>query len=178
MYTETAPIQTKQVIPLTTLYSTYWKPLCRFAEKLLNDEYLAEDVVADIFVKYWNRNNQFEHENQVKAFLYISTRNAALNMLQAADRLRNKQKELYHYADKFEWHVYCGQGDHAYDFEKVRHAMKDVSRRSQQVIDMLYFQNMSCADIAKSLGLSYNTVKNQRNNALKALRRQLADRRA
>src|SRR5438876_1059349 len=68
----------------TATFNHYYHPLVFFARKLLHDATAAEDIVTEIFLKYWQKQNNFNSLPAIKTFLYISTRNACLNYLQRA----------------------------------------------------------------------------------------------
>lgn len=46
------------------------KSLCYFASRLLQDELQAEEIVSDCFIKLWERQQNFETADNIKAFLY------------------------------------------------------------------------------------------------------------
>src|ERR1044072_7433681 len=65
-------------------FRNFYNPLVFFARKMLPDALAAEDIVTEIFLKYWQKQKHFNSRQAVKTFLYISTRNACLNHLQRA----------------------------------------------------------------------------------------------
>ncbi|TCC97174.1 RNA polymerase sigma factor [Pedobacter hiemivivus] len=64
---------------LAYFFDLHYKALCYFAERLIGDEAEAEDIVADCFLKLWKGDRQIETAQNVKAFLYISCRNACMD---------------------------------------------------------------------------------------------------
>ena len=64
-----------------SFFNTYYNPLCYFAAQLVRDKPAAEDIVKDTFIKLWQKHRDFETPQNVKAFLYITVRNASLNFL-------------------------------------------------------------------------------------------------
>ena len=86
---------------LNALFRMYYAPLCLFAERMIKDRPAAEDIVGEAFVKLWHRHRDFENQQNIKAFLYITTRNACLNMLKQMQRESLSKKQLaYLSADK------------------------------------------------------------------------------
>ncbi len=43
------------------LYSLHYRPLCYFAEKLVNDKEEAEDIAVDTFLKLLKKKNDFDN---------------------------------------------------------------------------------------------------------------------
>src|ERR1044071_324764 len=76
------------------IFDTYYKALCYFAAKLLQEKEDAEDMVADAFNKLWQQHDSFESERHIKSFLYLTTRNACLNLLKHKKSKSSSQQEL------------------------------------------------------------------------------------
>src|SRR5690606_24134999 len=66
------------------LFKRHQRSLLYFAKSMVREQETAEELVADSFVKLWQRRELFEHADKVKAFLYIATKNACLNHLKSA----------------------------------------------------------------------------------------------
>src|SRR5687768_256671 len=79
---------------LQVIFKMFYAPLCIFAERMLRDRPAAEDIVGETLVKLWNRHTDFENMQNVKAFLYITTRNACLNMLKQMQRESLSKKQF------------------------------------------------------------------------------------
>lgn len=75
-------INIKDAETMKSLFDDFYLPLCLFSERYLEDAKASEDVVQDCFIKLWQHRGEFEYRNQVKAFLYTSVRNSALNELE------------------------------------------------------------------------------------------------
>jgi RNA polymerase sigma-70 factor (ECF subfamily) len=54
----------------------------------------GEDLVKDTFVKLWQTHADFDTPQNIKAFLYITTRNACLNFLRYLQVKESSRKEL------------------------------------------------------------------------------------
>ena len=65
------------------IFNEYFRTLCFFVNKYVNDIEVSKDLVQDIFVKLWNKRFDFETDLKVKAFLYISAKNASLNYVRS-----------------------------------------------------------------------------------------------
>lgn len=144
--------------------------LCVFAFRYLKDNGQSEDIVQDAFLKLWDKYISFDHIYKVKAFLYITVRNNAINILNHA-----KIKDEYSIAQDDVWDV---------DLE-LTIIDSETNRLLYQAIDMLPVQTgkiirLSMEDktnqeIADSLGISIDTVKTLKKRAYKTLREELSD---
>lgn len=76
------------------LFRKYYAQLSRFAFKYLLSKDLAEEVVQDVFVHAWENRETIEINISVKAFLYTSVKNRALNQLKK-EQTRDGHEEHY-----------------------------------------------------------------------------------
>jgi RNA polymerase sigma-70 factor (ECF subfamily) len=70
----------------------FYAQLCLFADSFVKDQLVAEDIVSDVFIKLWNKANDFSSLTAIKAFLYISTKNASLNYINQRVRTEKYKK--------------------------------------------------------------------------------------
>src|SRR5579859_2100686 len=77
-----------------TFFNLHYRALCFFAGQMIRDTPEAEDIVKDAYIKLWNRHEDFESAQNVKAFLFITTRNACLNFLRHAQVKEAFRKEF------------------------------------------------------------------------------------
>src|SRR5690606_1241128 len=75
-------------------FHRFYPLILLFARRFLVDTDTAEEVVHDVFYKVWQKQDEFPTVQSLKAFLYISTKNAALNQL---SKLRSRYKHQDQY---------------------------------------------------------------------------------
>lgn len=151
------------------VYKRYHRALCYFVNKLTGDTLESEDIVAETFVKLWNiKHNGFETENNIKAFLYITARNASLNFLRSRKRLDENSKEfVYLHEEKslpFEIPMELQL------VELVQNALNQLPYRQQEIMRMILFEGLSDEDVAERLNKSPKTVRNLKAVAVNYLR--------
>ena len=62
-------------------FRRHYRPLCHFAYRYLKEVEAAEDVVQDVFTGLLEARKEFQDEEHLLRFLYVSVRNACLNQL-------------------------------------------------------------------------------------------------
>jgi RNA polymerase sigma-70 factor (family 1) len=155
---------------LKHFFHQYDTALSYFALRMIEDEAAAEDIVADAFVKLWERCTQIAPHSSIKAYLYSMVRNASI------DYLRRKKREKLHLKEVVYLQPISEPDLYALEIEaKIHHnlyeAIKDLPPRMGQVFRMFYFQRKPLAQIAAELQVSVNTVRNQKTQALLFLRK-------
>ncbi|OQP56617.1 RNA polymerase sigma factor [Niastella populi] len=68
------------------LYEITFTPLTVFAYRMTDNEDESEDIAIAAFTRLLSKNLIFEAVEQLKAYLYISVRNSALNYLRVAKK--------------------------------------------------------------------------------------------
>jgi RNA polymerase sigma factor (sigma-70 family) len=66
------------------LFSTHFSSLLIFAERIIRDKPEAREIVTETFIKLLNRRTFFDDSADIKAFLYITTRNLCMDFLRYA----------------------------------------------------------------------------------------------
>jgi RNA polymerase sigma-70 factor (ECF subfamily) len=77
------------------LVHTYFPVLSHFAFSIVKDEESAKDIVQEVFVRYWNGNEEFREFASLKAWLYQSTRNRCLNEIRSRQRSETHHTNAY-----------------------------------------------------------------------------------
>lgn len=65
------------------LYDRHYVLLCRFANQILNNAALAEEVVDDVIFYLWEHRQEVEIHYSIRAYLMRAVRNRCLNELQS-----------------------------------------------------------------------------------------------
>src|SRR5579872_1699930 len=63
------------------LYVSLYKYLYHFAWSFVRSKQLAEEIVSDVFIKVWQKRTTLESIGNFKVYLYVATKNVALNYL-------------------------------------------------------------------------------------------------
>jgi RNA polymerase sigma-70 factor (family 1) len=155
-----------------TVYDMFFPSLCFFAKRLVDNDGEGEDIAADSFVKLLNRHDSFETLPNIKAFLYITTRNACLNFLRLSQRQQSSKRELNRLQDKTDEHV-LSHMVHAEVLREVEFEIEQLPNRCKEIFKLIYYERRPADEIAEMLGISINTVWVQRAKAIQMIRTNL-----
>ncbi|HVK49305.1 MAG TPA: RNA polymerase sigma-70 factor [Pseudobacter sp.] len=169
-----AALHRKQPEAVKELFNQLYKPLIYFAEKLVNNKQEAEDIVATSFFKLTGRIEQFSSSRDVKAFLYVTTRNECLDYLRRIARFERSQDQLQYLMDYTD-----AQADdemlRARILQEVYNEIEQLPPQCKKIFKLIYTRGMTTREIAEELELSPQTVLNQKAKALNLLRGILAN---
>jgi len=150
----------------------FFPSLCFFAKRLVDNDGEGEDIAADSFVKLLNRHESFDTIPNIKAFLYITTRNACLNYLRAEQRQHSSKRELNRIQDKTDEHA-LSHMVHAEVLREVEFEIEQLPNRCREIFKLIYYERRSADEIAELMGISINTVWVQRAKAIQLIRTNL-----
>jgi RNA polymerase sigma-70 factor (family 1) len=154
------------------VYNMFFPSLCFFAKRLVDNDGEGEDIAADSFVKLLNRYDSFDTLPNIKAFLYITTRNACLNYLRYSQRQHSSKRELNRIQEKSAEHV-LSHMVHAEVLREVEFEIEQLPNRCKEIFKLIYYDRRSADEIAAMLGISINTVWVQRAKAIQLIRTNL-----
>ncbi|TWF45694.1 RNA polymerase sigma-70 factor (ECF subfamily) [Chitinophaga polysaccharea] len=153
------------------LFNQHYRALCYFANSIVANDQEAEDLVQESFSKLWNKRTDFKTAANIKAFLFIATKNACLNFLKSRERLTIKEKEF----------SYLQTVDTGFDplltetevIQQLYNEIEALPTQCRKIFKMSYLEGRKNEDIAVALRISYNTVRAQKLRALKLIRSSL-----
>lgn len=153
-------------------FDLHYKSLCYFAYSITQDTQQSEDIVAECFFKLWQKKSDFQTEVNIKAFLYISCRNACFNYLRNNKRKTNSQ-DLYlsqlELSEEPIFHLIIETD--VLDILNLQ--IEELPEKCKQVFKMLYFEKMKTDEIALKLDISVKTVRGHKAKAIELLKAKL-----
>ncbi len=153
------------------LYDCFYNELVLWADTILHDMGMAEDLVQDFFVRLWEKKL---HENlkreRVRSYLYVSVRNMAVRKLKDQSRVE-RIPDIAFVESVWE----DEDMTHEDVVNQVMRALDELPPRSREVLECVHLKNMKYADVAEMLGISVATVKTLLVRSLKTLRGVVSD---
>jgi RNA polymerase sigma-70 factor (family 1) len=150
-------------------FDKHYNALCYFAERLVRDQLVAEDVVEETFMKLWDKRTDFDNEHGIKAFLYITTRNACINVIKQSQRDQLSQAEMLYLAEKKEGFV-LNEIIRSEVLTVIGEELNKLPIQCRTVLKMSYVKGLKNHEIADKLDISIHTVRNQKARGIQLLR--------
>jgi len=166
-----AALQARDESALGELYDRHAPAMLGLACRLLGDRVDAEDLVHDVFVEAWRKAASFSAERgSVRAWLMVRVRSRAIDRLRnAAVARRHAVSESRAAADPIP-HL-SDDPAQCVEQKRARDALAALPAAQRTVIELAYFQGLSCADIAQRCDTPLGTVKSRLAAGLRDLRR-------
>lgn len=154
------------------LFRCYYQSLCIYARRYLSDMDLAEELVQDIFVKFWEKRNSIQQASTIKTYLYTSVRNRCIDYIRKENVKKKYANEVINNS------TITNEPEILPDKElinQIKKAIKQLPKQRRKIFQMNRFYGLKYKEIALKLNLSPKTVENQIGIALKQLRELLKD---
>ena len=149
----------------STQFHNYYRPLCLFALRLLDNADEAEDVVQDTFAALWEKRDTLHKIVSIKSYLYTAVRNNCLM------KLRSKKEfeivEELQLVDEYTREDVIARAELEAKLWKI---IDELPERQREIFLMAKRDGMAYKEIAEETGLSVKTVENHVTRALKSLR--------
>jgi RNA polymerase sigma-70 factor (ECF subfamily) len=159
----------------TYFFQLHYRPLCYFASQLVGNQQDAEDIVKDTYVKLWQKHPDFATPQNIKAFLYITTRNACLNFLRHLQVRESSRKELLYLEAEKGQELVVNQMIRAELMQEIYTEIEKLPEKRRMVFKLAYLEGLKNDEIADHMHISIHTVKEHKGKALQFLRLRFSD---
>ncbi|MEL6557702.1 MAG: RNA polymerase sigma-70 factor [Bacteroidota bacterium] len=151
------------------IFNTYYKRLCIYAGRFLFSDESAEEVVQEVFVRFWERSDSLNPESSLAAYLYRSVYNTCLNQIKHEKVKDNYRSYVLNYMNENESDLNDEEEQKAL-LNQVVKAIDELPPRCSEIFKLSRFEGLKYQEIADHLEISLKTVEVQMGKALKVLR--------
>ena len=160
---------------LKDVFDRYGGSLSFFAKSIIDNKEEAEDIVAESFIKLWRQRETFVEQSNIKAYLYVITRNACLNHLKHIKRKNSSHKELMYLENEGHEEV-MNRVIHAELMKIVQDEIEKLPELAKKIFKLTFVEGLKPDEIALQLSMPTQNVRNNKSRALEILRLSLARR--
>jgi RNA polymerase sigma-19 factor, ECF subfamily len=162
-----------------SLYDTFYTCLLVYANSIINDIGVSKDIVQDIFLKLWEKRNEFTIKYSLKSYLYTAVRNSCMDYLKHLkvekkyidhSLVELKEKELTFFSELF---IHPEEDDFEKYLNEITTVIEELPEQCRKIFKLSRFEGMKNNEVARYLNLSVRTIDTQLYRALKTLREKL-----
>ena len=155
------------------LFDEYYSSLCLYANSVLHNPELSQDLVSECFVKIWERKETIDINSSVKNYLLLSVRNSIYSYLRSPENRRADFDTVIGRLENMPVEEYDLQKDET--ILQVYKLIEELPGQRRKILELAAFQGMTYKEIAETLHISVNTVKTQMTRAYLFLRERLGN---
>lgn len=159
----------------TMLFDFYYRHIGHYVFVITESEEETEEIIQDVFIKVWEKRETLQRIDNMKAYLFVLSKNRTLNYLRDKAKARMIEKKwcdenpessylIDSYSDQEEYH------------QIIQEAVSDLPPQQQRVYQLSRQENLKYDEIATQMGLSKTTVKKHMQLALGFLKKNVKDR--
>lgn len=154
------------------IYELYADELVSYGFRVTSNVQLIEDSMHDLFIELWQSRANLSETDSIKFYLFRSLRNK-IHRFQQRDVFYNSED-----IGQFEWgeaevmieSQWIKKEDEAELLHQLRAGYQQLSPRQQQAIDLRFTHHFSNEEIARIMGVNYQSACKFIYSALKRLR--------
>ncbi len=156
------------------VFNYYYSSLCAFSMQFLCDRNAVEDLVQDFFVSLWMDSPRHTINSSLKSYLFAGVKNRCLDFRKHQGVIKKHQSFVL-FSTKQE----DNSTEHFLAESELRlvveNCVEKLAPRCREIFELSRLKGLTNHEIAVELGLSKRTVELQISNALKTLRKELAE---
>jgi RNA polymerase sigma-70 factor (ECF subfamily) len=157
---------------LRQIFDAYYEALVQYANRFLFPISECEDLVQDVFVGLWEKENTFPDTVSLKVYLYKTVRNKCYNVIKH-NNVKNKYAESVVHSLEDD-NLFLKQILEEEIVRQLYQAIEMLPDRKKQIIK-LSLKGIKNAEIAERLEIKLQTVKTLKSQSYKILREQFQD---
>jgi RNA polymerase sigma-70 factor (ECF subfamily) len=152
---------------IEVLFARYQVRVFRFIQRRVRSEAIAEELTNEVFMEVWRSAAKFEGRSSLTSWMLGIAHNKAVSMLR-----KRRDDELDDDAaraiedDADDPEVTAQKTDKG---ARLRACLDRLSNDHKTIVDLVYYQEMSIAEVAEIVGIPENTVKTRMFYARKKL---------
>jgi RNA polymerase sigma-70 factor, ECF subfamily len=162
---------------LKMLFKLYYSKLCSYAAIFVKSPDLAEEIVQETFIKFWESRNELQIEHSFRSYIFRTVHNNCINYLKKSEVLRRQSKlmteEIMYHNEVALRNFSPGIIDDIITEElqeSLSNVINDLPPQARKIFLLSRFDQLSYSEIADKMKISVNTVKTQMKRTLSKLR--------
>jgi len=158
------------------LYRMYVKVLFQLGTSITGDSNFVEDCIQELFIDLWKYRESIKPTDNVKLYLYRSLSNKINKEKKKAFKWNERQQQAVagnpDRLESVETTIVNAQREEVLQ-KKLANSLKELPIRQSEVIQYLFFENLSYEDTAKLMGINLRSVYTLAWKALSALKKSI-----
>ncbi|MDW7693952.1 sigma-70 family RNA polymerase sigma factor [Flammeovirgaceae bacterium SG7u.111] len=155
-----------------SIYDLHIRILYKYGSKFTSKPELVEDAIQDLFLDLWKNRETIGETDSIKYYLLGALRRRIIRKTQKDSRY-SPDDELENYDFDLEPNMeesLIASELKAGDKTQLANAMAQLSKRQKEAVYLKFFQEMDYEEMAKTMNMNYQSVRNLVYSALKILR--------
>lgn len=162
---------------LRDIMDVYQKRLYKYALQYVKNEFVAEEIVEDVFVALWNKHTELKDVEDISGFLLVITRNLCLNYLrkerlEMTDLSSLTEEQIYQRGNLYvlEDETLCSLVSKDYE-AKLNNVLNKLPEKTRQIFLLSRRDGLKNKEIAEKMQLLEKSIEYHITKALLEIRK-------
>ncbi len=159
--------KTITIIDFTLIYNLYKKPLYNYVWKMLSDKSITEDIVQNVFLKFYENFAVIKQSSKPSAWLFTTARNEVYGFLRKK-KIRNENL----IDDEIDFSSSESINDELEETEikeLIEKEIEGMNEETKEIFVLRHYSELSYKEISNILGLDESIVKGRLFRARQAM---------
>jgi len=152
-------MQNSQIIDFTLNYNKFKKPLFNYVLKIVKSEMFAEDIVHNVFLKYYNNLGKILNTDSTEIWIFTTARNEIFS------HYRKNKNKIEDNVDKYENEIHAGNFIEEYEQRDLICLIEDELGRmdasQSEVYYLKEYSELSYKEIAGIMDITEDLVRSR-----------------
>lgn len=140
------------------------------ALRVLGEDSAAQDVAQDVFVELWKHPDRYDPAaGSLRTYLIVLARHRAVDVVRSELRRIARQERHYRLSPEQPHLSVSEEVTAAEAASVVRAAVRQLPEAQRRVVELAYFQGLTCREVARAADIPEGTAKSRLRLALAKL---------
>lgn len=153
------------------LLTQYHRSLHAYANTLVNNQSLAEDIVQNVFLKTWRFRKKLNPKYSIRSFLYKSVYNEFINTYKKDQAMMSLQLKYYESLSEIVEEI--DEGSLSRMIDLVMGEIERLPPKCREIFTLSKKEGLTNHEISEHLSISMKTVEAQITKAFGIIRKRL-----
>ncbi len=156
------------------VFNEYYSIMVLYAARFMDTREESEEIVQEVFVKFWEKCDSLSEDSSIKSYLYRSVHNSCLNTIKH-EKVKDGYRQHVIHVMESSYQNEFNEEDPDNIRNRINSEIEKLPPRCSEIFKLSRFEGLKYQEIADHLGISVKTVEVQMGKALKVLRDNLQD---
>ena len=156
------------------LFNAYYPRVKSFAFGMIKDQYEAEEIAQNVFLKLWSNREKLSSDNTLSSYIFTIVQNEVYDFFREKHYSLGYQEKMLSTPQNLQYEI-----DSEYNIKEIKsivnRTLQNMPPQRRTIYQMSREQFLSNDEIAKTLGLSKRPVEKHISLALATIKKNLGD---
>lgn len=152
------------------LFNAYYPRVKSFAFGMIKDQYEAEEIAQNVFLKLWSNREKLSSDNTLSSYIFTIVQNEVYDFFREKHYSLGYQEKMLSTPQNLQYEI-----DSEYNIKEIKsivnRTLQNIPPQRRTIYQMSREQFLSNDEIAKTLGLSKRTVEKHISLALATIKK-------